>query len=114
MICSDTSECDFDQAIEIAKQYRQRQIELIGDAVDHQLLGLISSGNTSPIPILVFGEGEFLVREALAQSNYQKQCHIKSLSGEFNEKVSRSLPAFAVACLAVTHSANLRELGASQ
>jgi (4-(4-[2-(gamma-L-glutamylamino)ethyl]phenoxymethyl)furan-2-yl)methanamine synthase len=94
VICADRDMFSDDDAHAAAEAIRNAQAERIAIAVQN----VVSRMNVKPRTVLISGQGEFLARRVLTQT--QPQIELLSLAAELGPTVSRCAPAHALAVLA--------------
>lgn len=94
MLCADDSEITRFDAVELARQVRSQQMNLLR----RELEKVVSAMNAKPSIAVLSGQGEFLARDVLTSMEWNPVT--LSLSAELGDVISACGPAFAIASLA--------------
>lgn len=92
-LCADSEQFDEQDALVAARAIRQAQLSALQTA----LARVLASMAAAPETIVISGQGEFLLRELLAQQNLT--CTVLSLTQTLGSELSRVAPAYALANL---------------
>jgi probable H4MPT-linked C1 transfer pathway protein len=98
MKCADSEMLSIPEAITLAQEVSNRQVDLLREAIRYQ----IASISTTPEAIVMCGSGEFLARKVL------ENIKTISLSEKLGNEISHSACAYAVAVLAQESMAGLK------